>query len=168
MIRRFRCRVPFVLSGMLLVAGLALANEPVTRSQMHEFVYQTIAAAAVLVIGAFWVLLTTVNSKSERSLLAIVTRLEAAVQRAVDALETHNGNPHAHTAASEHNHAPLLEQIEAISSQAERIKNTVDQVLRDCEAIRCRARDPKDSPRLRRSTDPEGFDAAEADVRGKR
>lgn len=156
---RLRANAHVIVSGLLLTAGLALANEPVTRSQMHSFVYETIGAAAILVIGAFWVLLTTINSKAERAVLAIVTRLEASLERTVAALEHHNEDAMAHGAVTERTHPPMLEKLDRIGGE-------VDRILRDCEFL-CRPRSPQDSPHARRQGDPVDFDGRPMRGRGE-
>ena len=157
MIRRLRCRAGLYVSAILLLAGISLtarATQPVTRSEMESFVYVTLAVGAGALVGAVWTLLSYHLGRLERMFDRGVARLELAQSQAQAAIRAHDEDTHAHGPASEHNHAPLLARIDALSNQAERIENTVGEVLRNCEALRCRARDPRESPHAKRADAP--------------
>lgn len=161
MIVRLRSRAGLYVSAILLLAGISLtarATQPVTRSEMESFVYVTLAVGGGALVGAVWTLLSYHLGRLERMFSSGVERIELAQARAQAEVRAHDDDPHAHGPASEHNHGPLMEQIETIASRAERIENAVGEVLRDCEALGCRARDPRASLQPKRSGDPEGFD----------
>ena len=109
--------------------------------------------------GAFWLLLTTFNSRLEKAFDAGIKRLEENQARYFDALRLHDESEHAHTAASEHNHGPMQEQLDRLETQ-------VGTILRDCEALTCGKRDPAASSSRRRLSDPEGEDHAGERGRG--
>ena len=168
-LRRLRARVPVYLSALMLLVGatLALANEPITRSQAESMIDARIAAAGVIVFGAFWVLLLTISGRSEKALAASIDRLDKTVAEFKRALETHNESPFAHGPASEHNHAPLMAKLERIEAENERIDADIDRMktgleefVRFCKSHQCAlgARSPADSPKPRREDDPPDFD----------
>ena len=157
MITRLRARSGLYLSALLLLAGVSLtarATQPVTRSEMESFVYVTLAVGAGALIGAVWTLLSYHLGRLERMFETGVSRLEASQARSHELLRTHNEDAHAHTAASEHNHGPMQEQLDRLETQ-------VGTILRDCEALTCGKRDPAASSSRRRASDPEGEDHAE-------
>lgn len=161
---RLRTRIGVYLSGLLLLVGAALtmqATETITRSQAQAMMDGRLAAAGVLVFGAFWVLLLTISGRSEKALLGSIQRLEAAVADFKRLLDTHDGSEYAHTAASEHNHKPLEAKIDAT-------KKDLDNFIDWCRTHQCVGipRDPTASPHPRRSDDPPMFDGT--DRRGKR
>ena len=167
-IRDLRYRAPVYLSALLLLMGIALvarATQPVTQSEMRSFVYETIAAAAVLVVGAFWILLTTINGRTERTLTEAVNRLESAVQKLIVGLEAHNSDPLAHSAASEHNHSPMNDKLDLMDERQQKIHDIVLGLKAEHDLIRSEEdelcailRRRKEEPR--RKSDPEGFDAS--------
>ena len=162
-LRRLRLRAGIYVSALLLLVGLALAaraTEPITKSQAEAMIDSRLAAAGVLVFGAFWVLLLTFTGRQERALTASILRLEAAVASFTKALADHDASPLAHTAASEHNHDPMNaqagrieEKLDALILEHRVIRGTEDEV---CHAIRSLAnqkRSPADSPNPKRKTD---------------
>ena len=165
MILRLRCRAGVYLSAILLFVGMALtvtANEPITRSQAESMIDARLAAAGIIVFGAFWVLLLTISGRSERALTASIVRLEAAVTKFTSDLAVHDSSPYAHAPASEHNHAPLMAEIgkvkadiERVEKDAERIETGLEEFLRYCKTHQCAmgSRDPAESPRPKRKTD---------------
>ena len=177
MIRRLRARVPVYVSALMLLVGatLALANEPITRSQAESMIDARIAAAGLAVFGAFWVLLLTISGRSEKALAASIDRLDKTVAEFKRSLELHDSSPFAHGPASEHNHAPLLvkvdrieEEIERVDSDIERMKTGFEEFVRFCKSHQCAsgARNPADSPKPRREDDPPDFDGTARRGRG--
>lgn len=125
MICRLRTRVGVYASAMLLLVGAALAaqaTQAVTQSQMHEYVLSMIGAAGAVVFGAFWILLITISGRSEKALMASVARLEGAVSAFAAALAQHDNSEHAHRAASEHNHGPMVASIQRVEATLERVE----------------------------------------------
>lgn len=161
MIGRLRLRAGIYISAAMMLAGISLvaqAAQAVTRSEMESFVLATIGVAGVVVFSAFWVLLNTINGRSERALLGSVTRLELAVEKLLIAMDAHNNNPMAHTAASEHNHGPMNKKMDAIEEKLDQllmehrvIRGSEDEV---CALVRSMAkRNPSESPKPKRKTD---------------
>jgi ABC-type nickel/cobalt efflux system permease component RcnA len=165
---RLRLRIGVYISALLLFGGFALvaqATQAVTRSEMESFVLATIGAAGVLVFAAFWVLLNTINGRSERALLSSVNRLEHAVDKLLASMEAHDQNPLAHAAAGEHNHRPMNEQLDRLEAQLTATAQMLDALIRDhnriqraegdiCHALEeIRKRNPADSPKPRRKDD---------------
>lgn len=157
---RLRRRAGLYLSAILLLAGVSLtarATQPVTYSQMESFVYVTIAAAAGLLLGAVWTLLSYHLGRLERLFKDSIERLENAEGATREALRLHNESEHAHTAASEHNHGPMNAQMDRIEQQGTKTAELLNQLIRDHNRIQqeegaiCAAlaefgkRDPKDS-----------------------
>ena len=176
-LRRLRLRVGIYASALLLLCGLTLAvqaTEPITRSQAQAMIDGRLAAAGVLVFGAFWVLLLTISGRSEKALTASVLRLEKAVDDFKRALDAHDTSLFAHGPASEHNHAPLMVEIEKVKTdververEAERIESGLEDFIRFCKTHQCSLgrRNPDDSPNHRRDEDPKDFDGRP--LRGK-
>ena len=146
----------------------------VTREEMKSFVYEALATSGVLVIGVAagllaWILARDREISGKRldqiaqGLSDIASGMHASMNRAIEALEAHNGNPLAPTAASEHNHGPMKDQTDRIEEKLDKlflehriIRSSEDEV---CALIRAsQKRDPADSPKPRREGDPEGFD----------
>lgn len=169
-LRRLRLRAGFYISGFLMLAGCTLgahagqvaASDTVTRAEM----YATIGGAGAVVIGAIWVLLTTINGKTEKTLSDAVNRLEFAVEKLVDGLTLHNGDPLAHTAASEHNHGPMNEKLDKLAEQQRATHAVVVGLKAEHDLIRSeedelctilRAR--KQAEARKRADDPASFDA---------
>ena len=107
---------------------------------------------AAFIVGVVVVLLSRFEKRAEDLLPTLVA---AAV---AEALRVHNDDQYAHTAASEHAHIPIHEDLDRLGGRLEAIFREHD----TC-AFRS-ARDPKDSPKLRRADDPDGFNAT--DLRG--
>ena len=117
---RLRARSGLYLSVLLLLAGVSLtarATQPVTRSEMESFVYVTLAVGAGALVGAVWTLLSYHLGRLERMFERGVERLEASQSRGHDALREHNEDPHAHAAAAEHNHGPILDRLDEIEAR---------------------------------------------------
>lgn len=134
-LRRLRARVPIILACGLLFAGAALATTPVTRSQMESFVYSTMAAVitAAVLFGAgiiAWILARDRDLQGAR-----FDSLTAEVRAAIAALSVHNGDPLAHTAASEHNHAPMNAQLDRIEQRGDETAAELHDLKRDHERI---------------------------------
>lgn len=164
--RRLRLRAGVYTSALMMLCGLSLAaraTETITRSQAQAMIDGRLAAAGVLVFGAFWVLLLTISGRSEKALSASILRLEAAVERFTNDLMAHNGSEFAHTAAAEHNHKKMDERMAAIKAE-------LDEHVEFCLTHQCAfgSRQPTDSPYHRRKEDPEGFDATKLELRGKK
>ena len=168
-LRRLRARVPVYISALLMLIGatLAVANEPITRSQAESMIDSRLAAAGLVVFGAFWVLLLTISGRSEKALAASIDRLDKTVAEFKKALELHDSSPFAHGAASEHNHTPLMAKLERIEAENERLdadiermKTGFEEFVRFCKSHQCAfgARNPADSPKPRREDDPPDFD----------
>ena len=165
MISRTRLKAGIYLSAAMLMAGCALwanATEPITRSQAESMIDARLAAAGLVVFGAFWVLLLTISGRSEKALAASIARLDATVSEFKRALEMHNDSPFAHGPASEHNHSPLFvkmdrveEEIERVDADIERMKAGFEEFVRFCKSHQCAMgqRDPSDSPKPKRKTD---------------
>lgn len=161
MIVRLRLRAGLYLSALLVCAGAGLAaqaTQPVTRSEMESFVYAQLAVSAVAVLGGgagilAWILARDRSLQREHlaRILAEISGIGSRLDKALTALEAHDQSPYAHRAASEHNHAPLEERLDELDHK-------IDQILRDCETRVCNPRDPMASDRVKRSSDPEGFD----------
>ena len=168
-LRRLRVTAGFYISGFLMLAGCTLgahagqvaASDTVTRAEM----YATIGGAGAVVIGAIWVLLTTINGKTEKTLTDAVNRLEFAVEKLVDGLTLHNVDPLAHTAASEHNHNPMNDKLDKLDSRQQEIYHVVVGLKAEHDLIRSeedevcsilRAR--RTAEAKKRSGDPAGFD----------
>jgi len=136
-IRRLRAALPLLISLGLLVGAsgalVAQATQAVTRAEMESYVMTMLAAGGGAMAGAFWLLLTTFNSRLERAFDAGIKRLEENQARYFDALRLHDESEHAHAAASEHNHGPMQEQLDRLETQ-------VGAILRDCESRQCGAR----------------------------
>ena len=164
---RLRSRIGVYVSAFLLCLGatLALANEPITRSQAEAMIDGRLAAAGILVFGAFWVLLLTISGRSEKALAGSVARLEAAVDRFTSDLMAHNSSEYAHGPAAEHNHKPMESQMNRIEQQIKETAIKLDALIHDhdriqetegavCSALDAlRKRDPQDSPNPKRKTD---------------
>ena len=169
MIRRIRLRAGLYLSGLVLFVGVALAahaTQPVTRSEMESFVYAQLAVSAVAVLGGgagilAWILARDRSLQREHlaQIISAISDLASGLNRAIRALEDHDKSPYAHAAASEHNHAPLDERLDELDHK-------IDAILRDCETRVCGPRDPMASGRVRRASDPEGFDGRPERGRG--
>lgn len=162
---RLRARIGIYTSAILLLVGAAVAaqaTDPITRSQAESMMDGRLAAAGVLVFGAFWVLLLTISGRSEKALVASIQRLEKAVATFADALARHDESPFAHRAASEHNHLPLEAKIDAT-------KKDLDDFIAWCQDHQCVGlpRNPNGSPHRRRATDPPDFDAPNMALRGR-
>ena len=168
-LRRLRLRAGVYISGFLTLAGCTLgahatqvaASDAVTRAEM----YATIGGAGAVVIGAIWVLLTTINGKTEKTLSDAVGRLEYAVGQMVEGLTRHNVDPLAHTAASEHNHGPMNEKLDKLDSRQQEIYHVVVGLKAEHDLIRSeedelcsilRAR--RAAEEKRRAADPADFD----------
>lgn len=121
MIRRLRAALPLLISLGLLVGAsgalVAQATQAVTRAEMESYVMTMLAAGGGAMAGAFWLLLTTFNSRLERAFDAGIKRLEENQARYFDALRLHDESEHAHAAASEHNHGPILERLDEIEAR---------------------------------------------------
>lgn len=121
MIRRLRAALPLLISlGLLLGASGALvaqATQAVTRAEMESYVMTMLAAGGGAMAGAFWLLLTTFNSRLEKAFDAGIKRLEDNQARYFDALRLHDESEHVHAAASEHNHGPMLERLDEIEAR---------------------------------------------------
>lgn len=174
-IRRLRAQAGIYVSALLLCAGVALANDPVTQSQMRSFVYETVGGAAVLVLVSFWALLIFFNARAERSLEAAITalketnddtkkaltdsvnKLEFGIEKMLDGLHLHAVDPLAHPAASEHNHGPMNEQ-------SKRIEQKLDQLILEHRVIRgsedevCKFVRSMATASPKRADDPPDFD----------
>lgn len=161
-IRRLRYSAPVYVSAFLLLVGISLvahATQPMTESQTKAFVFETVAAAGVVMFGSFWILLNTLVNRVERSLSSHVDRIEKALDDALSGMKDHDDNPRAHSAASEHNHKPMNDQMTQIESKLDQlilehriIRGSEDEV---CKFVRSMAthRDPKDSPKPKREGD---------------
>lgn len=179
MLRRLRLRVRVYLSAGMLLLGLSLgaaANEPITKSQAQAMIDGRLAAAGVLVFGAFWVLLLTFTGRQEKALTASILRLEVAVANFAKSLSEHDINPRAHTAASDHNHDPMNEKLDALAAGQHSLNVKLERLYSEHRVIRrtercllqtrTERRDPSDSPSPRRKDDPEDFDATSPNLRG--
>ena len=163
MIRRLRLRAGVYVSAMLLLVGFAcaaMATDPITKSQAEAMIDSRLAAAGVLVFGAFWVLLLTFTGRQEKALTASILRLEVAVASFTKALADHDASPLAHTAASEHNHDPMNAQADRIEEKLDSlimehrvIRGTEDEVCSVIRSLANQKRDPAGSPRPKRATD---------------
>lgn len=185
--KRMRRSAPWLIITGLYLLGVTLAlyaagpSDPLTRDEMKSFVYEAIATSGVLVIGVAagllaWILARDREINGRRldqiaqGLSDIASGMQATMSRALEALEAHNGNPLAHTAASEHSHGPMNSHLEAVEKKLDQlllehrvIRGSEDEV---CAMIRSlRTRSPKDSPNPKREEDPDGFDGRT--LRGK-
>lgn len=161
MIVRLRLRAGLYLSVLLAFAGVSLAaqaTQAVTRSEMEAFVYSTLAVAALATLtgGAgilAWILARDRSLQREHlaQIITAISELETGLNGAIKALATHDDDPYAHRAASEHNHGPMDKKLDALDRK-------VDAILLDCEGRACSGRDPSASPSRRRATDPDGAD----------
>lgn len=156
MIRRIRLRTPVYVSACLLLAGLTLGaqgTQAVTRPEMESFVLMTIGGAGAVMFAAFWILLNALVGRIERTLTKSISEIADNQARGFNALRWHDESPHAHRAASEHNHAPMERKMDHL---AERF----DALVEECRIGRCAVghRDPANSPHPRREGDPEEFD----------
>ncbi len=128
-LRRLRARVPVLCALALLAgAGTVLATVPITQSQMESFVYRTMAGviSTALLIGAgviAWLLARDRDINGKR-----FDDLATDIREALALFGAHNGDPFAHTAASEHNHAPM-------NAQRQRIEDKLDKLIRDHDRI---------------------------------
>lgn len=117
MICRFRVRVPIYTSALLLCVGLALAaqaTQPVTQSQMESFVYASLAAAGVSIVAAFWILISFVTARVEKSLDQHVTRLEAMVAGFSRVMQEHHEDPMAHPRGSAVRLDPINAKLDSL------------------------------------------------------
>lgn len=161
MIVRLRLRAGLYLSVLLAFAGVSLAaqaTQAVTRSEMEAFVYSTLAVAALATLtgGAgilAWILARDRSLQREHlaQIITAISELETGLNGAIKALATHDDDPYAHRAASEHNHCPMDKKLDELDRK-------VDAILLDCEGRACSGRDPSASPSRRRATDPDGAD----------
>ena len=172
---RIRRTAPWIIVAGLYMLGVTLAlyaadPSPITRDEMKSFVYEALATSGVIVIGVAagllaWILARDREINGRRldqiaqGLSDIATGMQASLSRAIEALEAHNGNPLAHTAASEHNHGPMNGKLDAVEEKLDSLI-AEHRLIRDTE--RClmtsMRRDPSDSPHPRRVDDPPGFD----------
>ena len=148
---RLRRSAALTISLGLFLSGWALtatATTPVLESHMREFVYWTFGVGAFALLGAAGAFVSHLMARMEKSIDASIARLEKTVEILGNDLVGHNASPFAHTAASEHNHDPMNERVEAIKAELD------DHVLY-CKTHQCAfgRRDPKDSPKPRRATD---------------
>jgi len=165
-LRRLRTRAGLYLSGLLVFCGLSLvaqATQTVTRSEMEAFVYSTLAVAALATLtgGAgilAWILARDRSLQREHlsQIITEISELASGLNGEIKALATHDDDPYAHRAASEHNHGPMDKKLDALDRK-------VDAILLDCEGRACSGRDPAASPYRRRRTDE-----AESDHTGER
>ena len=170
-LRRLRLRAGFYISGFLMLAGCTLgahatqvaASDAVTRAEM----YATIGAAGAVVIGALWVLLTTINGKTEKTLSDAVNRLEFAVEKLVDGLTLHNVDPLAHTAASEHNHNPMNEKLDKLDQRQQDIYRVVVGLKAEHDLIRSEEDELCSILRARRAAEAKKRTADPADFDGR-
>ncbi len=166
MIVRLRLRAGLYLSAILAFVGVSLAaqaTQTVTRSEMEAFVYSTLAVAALATLtgGAgilAWILARDRSLQREHlsQIITEISELASGLNGEIKALATHDDDPYAHRAASEHNHGPMDKKLDALDRK-------VDAILLDCEGRACSGRDPAASPYRRRRTDE-----AESDHTGER
>jgi hypothetical protein len=118
-IRSLRLRVPVYASALLLLVGLALAahaTQPVTRSQMESFVYVVAAGSGSAILAAFWLLLTFVTSRVERTLEKHVGRLESMVSGFAECMRDHHEDPMAHPRGSAVRLDPMNAKLDALGN----------------------------------------------------
>ena len=173
---RIRRSAPWLIVAVLYLCGVTLAlyaagpADPLTRDEMKTFVYEALATSGVLIIGVAagllaWILARDREINGRRlDMLAqgfsdIAANVHESMTRAIDALEKHNGNPLAHTAASEHNHGPMNDKLDAVEEKLDDLI-AEHRLIRDTERclLKSMKRDPADSPNPRRVGDPPGFD----------
>lgn len=153
--RRLRAKAAIYISGMLVALGCGLtasATQPVTKSEMESFVFASLAAGGVAVIGGFWVLLNALLGPMRKS----IENIEAHVARSLDAVRLHDENEHAHSAASEHNHKPMNDDMKEVKQKLDRLIHEHELIHAGCQIQA--ERDPKESPFKRRSSDDSGDD----------
>ena len=174
-----RRSAPWLIITGLYLLGVTLAlyaagpSDPLTRDEMKSFVYEAIATSGVLVIGVAagllaWILARDREINGRRldqiaqDISDIASGLHASMSRAIEALEAHNNSPFAHGPASEHNHQPLIAKVDKMEAEIERVdldldklKNAMEEFIRFCKSHQCALgqRNPKDSPKPKRSTD---------------
>lgn len=174
MIRKMRVRAGLYMSILLTFTGCAVTAHAqqqvaagITHAEMRAFVYSTLAIAGLAVVGGVAGILAWVLARDRdlqrQAQRETISRLEAALieiaaglGKAIRALEDHNDSPYAHPSASEHNHAPMNAQMDAIEGK-------LDQLIEEHREINAGCylqshRNPKDSPHPKREGDPAGFD----------
>lgn len=139
MIVTMRQRAGAVLLGLAAFLSLTAAAQGVafvTREEMREFVWVSIASVGIgaILIGAgliAWIMQRdrSLQQASIDLVIAATDRLADQIEAAIGALARHNEDPRAHTAASEHNHAPM-------NKQTARIEEKLDQLLMEHRIIR--------------------------------
>jgi len=150
-LRYVRARAALHMAIGLFLGGwtlAAMANTPVLESHMKEFVYWTFGVGAFALLGAAGAFVSHLMARMEKSIDASIARLEKTVEILGNDLVGHNASPFAHTAASEHNHDPMNERVEAIKAE-------LDEHVMYCKTHQCAfgQRNPSDSPKPRRKDD---------------
>lgn len=173
--RRIRRAAPkLIVFGaylMTVTLSLAAADAAVTNAEMKTFVYETMAFAGAFIVGAAggliaWILARDreITGKRFDQVVTALSDLASGQHRVLRALEAHNECTTAHTAAAEHNHGPMREDIKAISEKLDNllmehriIRGSEDEV---CMLVRSLAekRSPMESPNISRKTDANGLD----------
>lgn len=135
-LRRLRARVPLLCAyGLLAGAGTVLATVPITQSQMEAFVYRTMAGviSTALLIGAgviAWLLARDRDINGKR-----FDDLATDIREALAMFGTHNADPLAHTAASEHNHGPMQSQLDRMELQGATTATELHDLKRDHDRV---------------------------------
>lgn len=173
MIRRIHQRAGAILLGLLAFVSLTGAAQTVayvTRSEMEGYVWGVLLSAGVgtVLIGAgllAWIMSRdrALQQSSIDLVIAATERLADQIENAVGMLAAHNGDALAHTAASEHNHAPILAQLDRIETQGQTTAAALHDLRRDHDRINAmcaQRRDPEDSPYPKRASDRDVIDPA--------
>lgn len=159
MILRLRARVLLHLSWMLLLAGVAMAAptaaEPVS-AEVRYWVYERLAAAALLVIGAHWALLryfVGAVAKSTDTVAASVRDLAAFVA-------THRTDPYAHGPVTDRTHEPILTALAELESGQAALAHSIADLTRRESALCDQFGQLRESlgHGRRRASDPVGVD----------
>lgn len=195
MIVRMRCLVPtFTASGLSMLCSLTAFAQATARTnaqaaaehaELRLWVIVTFLAFTGVILagiaGAYALLSASrdraVKSEIEANRAHVASNAEQ-ITALVKLFEAHDLSPGAHQAASDHNHDPMNEKLDALAAGQHALGVKLERLYAEHKIIRrtelcmmnaanlTARRDPSDSPSPRRATDPEDFDATHPRIRG--